>query len=208
MRWPQGSPCLMYAGLNKPRKQVERYAFRSLATAAAKHQPSYAPISRSRRGSRQTLVRGGYHRPLGADAYTSHGRGSGRLEGSACHDPVKHSSAVEYRVPRRARDPSNLRAISLRCHARMVSGWATVATSLRALRPSRKPISPSVARSASESRKHPLYVQQRLACSVGIQAYRGNSQKPRSSDSRVAGNQDSEVYRQGLLRGDLRVTGP
>ena len=29
----------------------------------------------------QTLVRGGYHRPLGADAYTSHGRGSGRLEG-------------------------------------------------------------------------------------------------------------------------------
>jgi hypothetical protein len=30
----------------------------------------------------QTLVRGGYHRPLGADAYTSHGRSSGRLEGS------------------------------------------------------------------------------------------------------------------------------
>jgi hypothetical protein len=40
--------------------------------------------------------------------------------------------------------------------ARMVSGSATVATSLRALRPSRKPISPSVARSASESRKHPF----------------------------------------------------
>jgi Protein of unknown function (DUF2380) len=59
-----------------------------------------------------------------------------------------------------------------------------------------------------ESGKHLLYVQQRLACSVGRQAYRGNSQKPRSSDSRVAGNQDSEVYRQGLLRGDLRVTGP
>ena len=56
--------------------------------------------------------------------------------------------------------------------------------------------------------QEPLYVQQRLACSVGRQAYRGNSQKPRSSDSRVAGNQDSEVYRQGLLRGDLRVTGP
>src|SRR5215469_8920617 len=53
-----------------------------------------------------------------------------------------------------------------------------------------------------------LYVQQRLACSVGRQAYRGNSQKPRSLDSRVAGNQDSEVYRQGLLRKDLRVTGP
>src|SRR6516225_2859207 len=34
---------------------------------------------------------------------------------------------------RRARDPSNLRAMNLRCHARMVSGWATVATSLRAL---------------------------------------------------------------------------
>ena len=53
-----------------------------------------------------------------------------------------------------------------------------------------------------------LCVQERLACSVGRQAYRGNSQKPRSLDSRVAGNQDSEVYRQGLLRGDLRVTGP
>ena len=30
----------------------------------------------------QTLVRGGYHRPLGADAYTSHEPGSGRSEGS------------------------------------------------------------------------------------------------------------------------------
>ena len=30
----------------------------------------------------QTLVRGGDHRPLGADVYTSHGRSSGRLEGS------------------------------------------------------------------------------------------------------------------------------
>jgi hypothetical protein len=30
----------------------------------------------------KALVRGGYHRPLGADAYTSHGRGSGRLEES------------------------------------------------------------------------------------------------------------------------------
>jgi hypothetical protein len=32
MRWPQGSPCLIYVELNKPCKQVERYAFRSLIT--------------------------------------------------------------------------------------------------------------------------------------------------------------------------------
>jgi len=30
------------------------------------------------------------------------------------------------------------------------------------------------------------------------QTCRGNSQEPRSLDSRVAGNQDSEAYRQGL----------
>ena len=68
---------------------------------------------------------------------------------------------------RRARDSSNLRAISLRCHARMVSGWATVATSLRALRPSRKPISPSVARSASESRMHPFNWARKMRFSAG-----------------------------------------
>ena len=33
-------------------------------------------------------------------------------------------------------------------------------------------------------------------------ACRGKSQKPRSLDSRVAGNQDSEAYRQRLPRGD------
>src|ERR1700730_763246 len=37
---------------------------------------------------------------------------------------------------------------------------------------------------------------------------RGKSQAPRSSDSRVAGNQDSEAYRRGLSSGRLRVTGP
>jgi hypothetical protein len=40
------------------------------------------------------------------------------------------------------------------------------------------------------------------------QSYRGNSQKPRSLDSRVAGNQDLEAYRQGLPWGDLRAAGP
>jgi hypothetical protein len=54
------------------------------------------------------------------------------------------------------RDPSNLRAISLRYHARMVSGRAVVATSLRDLRPNRCPISPSFARSASESLRRPF----------------------------------------------------
>src|SRR6266446_517940 len=40
------------------------------------------------------------------------------------------------------------------------------------------------------------------------QTCRGKSQAPRSSDSRVAGNQDSEAYRRGLFSGRLRVTGP
>src|SRR5271166_2524646 len=39
-------------------------------------------------------------------------------------------------------------------------------------------------------------------------ACRGKSQKPRSLDSRVAGNQDSEAYRQRLPSGRRRVTGP
>jgi len=39
------------------------------------------------------------------------------------------------------------------------------------------------------------HVQQEKAC-------RGKSQKPRSLDSRVAGNQDSEAYRQRLPRED------
>ncbi len=36
---------------------------------------------------------------------------------------------------------------------------------------------------------------------------RGNSQEPRSLDSRVAGNQDPEAYRQGLPRGDHESPG-
>jgi hypothetical protein len=47
----------------------------------------------------------------------------------------------------RAGDPSNLRATSLRYHPKMVSGRAAVASSPSALRLSRWPISPSVARS-------------------------------------------------------------
>src|ERR1700720_4018580 len=37
------------------------------------------------------------------------------------------------------------------------------------------------------------------------QTCRGKSQAPRSWDSRVAGNQNSEAYRRGLPGGDLRV---
>src|SRR6516164_4673328 len=40
------------------------------------------------------------------------------------------------------------------------------------------------------------------------QACRGKSQAPRSLDSRVAGNQNPEAYRQGLPWGRPRVTGP
>src|SRR5258708_17264523 len=57
---------------------------------------------------------------------------------------------------RRACDPSNLRAMSLRYHARMVSGRAVAATSPRAFRPSRCPISPSFVRSTSESFRRPF----------------------------------------------------
>ena len=39
------------------------------------------------------------------------------------------------------------------------------------------------------------------------QFYRGNSQKPRSLDSRVAGDQDPEAYRQGLPWGDHEPLG-
>ena len=39
------------------------------------------------------------------------------------------------------------------------------------------------------------------------QACRGNSQEPRSSDSRMAGNQDPEAYRQGLPWGDHESPG-
>ena len=39
------------------------------------------------------------------------------------------------------------------------------------------------------------------------QSCRGKSQAPRSLDSRVEGNQDSEVYRQGLPWGDHESLG-
>jgi hypothetical protein len=39
------------------------------------------------------------------------------------------------------------------------------------------------------------------------QTCRGKSQAPRSLDSRVAGNQDSEAYRQGLRWGDYESPG-
>ena len=39
------------------------------------------------------------------------------------------------------------------------------------------------------------------------QSCRGKSQRPRSLDSRVAGNQDSEAYRQGLPWGDYEPPG-
>src|ERR1019366_423668 len=39
------------------------------------------------------------------------------------------------------------------------------------------------------------------------QTCRGKSQEPRSLDSRVAGNQDSEAYRQGLPWGDYESPG-
>src|SRR6202171_4906064 len=76
---------------------------------------------------------------------------------------------------RRARDPSNLRAISLRYHAKMVSGRAVVATSPRDLRPNRWPISPSFARSASESLRHPFNWAFRIPFSAARYSFRSSS---------------------------------
>jgi hypothetical protein len=54
------------------------------------------------------------------------------------------------------------------------------------------------------ARKPPvrLCVQRRLACSAGERPAGAMNQRPRSLDRRVAGNQDSEAYRQRLPRGD------
>ena len=52
-----------------------------------------------------------------------------------------------------------------------------------------------------------LCVQRRLACSARVQTCRGKNQEPRSLDSRVAGNQDPEAYRQDLPWGDYKSPG-
>jgi hypothetical protein len=76
---------------------------------------------------------------------------------------------------RRAFEPSNLRAISLRYQARIVSGRATLATSARTLRPNRWPISASVARSAFESCSRPLNWAVRIRFSVTRYSFCANS---------------------------------
>src|SRR5262249_10438903 len=72
-------------------------------------------------------------------------------------------------------EPSNLRATSLRYHPRMVSGRAAVATSPSALRPSRRPISPSFARSASESFGRPFNWSLRIRFSAARYSCRSSS---------------------------------
>src|SRR5664280_1651835 len=76
---------------------------------------------------------------------------------------------------RRFCEPSNLRATSLRYHAKMVSGRAAVATSPSALRPSRRPISPSFARSASESFSRPFNWPLRIGFSAARYSFRSSS---------------------------------
>jgi len=63
-------------------------------------------------------------------------------------------------------DPSNFLAISRRYHVRMVSGFATHATSARHLRPSRLPISARVALSGSESRSRAGSCERRMRFSA------------------------------------------
>src|SRR5258707_778491 len=73
------------------------------------------------------------------------------------------------------------------------------------------------ARSAPRSHPTPRAGCRKSACPVvrpakaGMfsrrQTCRGKSQAPRSLDSRVAGNQDSEAYRQGLPWGDYESPG-
>src|ERR1035437_987794 len=76
---------------------------------------------------------------------------------------------------RRFCEPSNLRATSLRYHAKMVSGRAAVATSPSALRPSRRPISPSFARSASENFSRPFNWPLRIRFSAARYSFRSSS---------------------------------
>jgi hypothetical protein len=88
------------------------------------------------------------------------------------------SCCYEARHLRRVRatfEPSNLRAMSLRYHAGMVSGRAAFATSPSVLRPSRWPISPSLARSASESLSRPFNWPFRIRFSAARNSFRSSS---------------------------------
>jgi ABC-type uncharacterized transport system substrate-binding protein len=51
-------------------------------------------------------------------------------------------------------------------------------------------------------------VQRKAGATSGCQSRRGKSQTPRSLDSRVEGNRDSEAYRQSHRTDGERVTGP
>ena len=52
-----------------------------------------------------------------------------------------------------------------------------------------------------------MCVQRRLACSAGNKTCRGKSQRPRNLDSRVAGDQNPEAYRQLLRKGEGEQAG-
>jgi len=52
-----------------------------------------------------------------------------------------------------------------------------------------------------------VHVQLRQECSVGEKGPPGKKSEPRSLDSRVKGNRDSEVYRQYHLRDDSELPG-
>src|SRR4030095_1445350 len=54
----------------------------------------------------------------------------------------------------------------------------------------------------------PTRVQRKAGATSGCQPRRGKSQTPRSLDSRVEGNRDSEAYRQSHRRDGEGVTGP
>src|SRR5208282_4212783 len=87
-------------------------------------------------------------------------------------------------------------------------GPSTGCNASRAARPACSLIGPCSLDAAEQWEPYDARVSRTVVCpaKAGMfsrrKACRGKSQKPRSLDSRVAGNQDPEAYRQRLPRGD------
>ena len=75
------------------------------------------------------------------------------------------------------------------------------------LRPRRVPHGEASRRAGCRRSARPVVCPVKASMFSRRQTCRGKSQAPRSLDSRVAGNQDSEAYRQGLRWGDYELPG-
>src|SRR5208282_3223455 len=111
------------------------------------------------------------------------------MESSLCEKPERHA-------PRRLSDYLNLEGLKRKVHSLVEHGLPrlTDTVSSDCESPFMKAGCGKAARPGVCPAKAGMF-SRRKAC-------RGKSQKPRSLDSRVAGNQDPEAYRQRLPRGD------